>query len=85
MEGAATPPRCDRFLVIRTRGVERPRSTPANGLQAFGLNEASGATVMEESRDCPPLLIAPDNFNGDHLRTRTFSRDYVRIKFGFEF
>ena len=59
MAGAATPPGCVPFL-LSIPGVERPLSPPpANGLQAFGLNEASSLTVREESRDCPPLLIAP--------------------------
>ena len=46
-----------------TPGMERLAPSPANGLQAFSLNWASSPTVREESRDCPPLSIAPDNFH----------------------
>ena len=57
--GRCDPSGVDPFLLIRTRGWSDLAPPPANGLQAFGLNEASSPTVREESRDCPPLLIAP--------------------------
>ncbi len=52
--------RCDpsgvrSFSPHAHRGWSDLAPPPANGLQAFGLNEASSLTVREESRDCPPL------------------------------
>ena len=51
------------FSLMHTGGGATSLHPRANGLQAFGLNEANSPTVSEESRDCPPLLIAPDNFS----------------------
>jgi hypothetical protein len=56
--------RCDpsgvrSFSPHADRGWSGFAPPPANGLQAFGLNEASSLTVREQSRDCPPLLNAP--------------------------
>ena len=48
MAGAATPPGCVPFSPHAYRGWSDLAPPSANGLQAFGLNEASSLAVREE-------------------------------------